>query len=52
MQTLYKLIFALMMLQARRDELRAQAARRNAKSKRNLSDATLSPHDAALAHTH
>ncbi len=51
MQTLYKLIFVLLVLKARKDELRSRALAAVRTSKRGLANAKL-PHDGiALAHT-
>ena len=51
MQTLYKLIFLLLVLKARKDELRKRAFEAVGTSKHGLADAKL-PHDGtALAHT-
>jgi hypothetical protein len=52
MQTFYKLIFVLLVLKARKGELRSRAVAAVRTSKRGLASAKL-PHDAsALAHTH
>jgi hypothetical protein len=52
MQTLYKLIFVLLVLKARKDELRNPAFEDFRTSRRDLANAKL-PHDgSALAHTH
>jgi hypothetical protein len=49
MQSLYKLIFAIMVLKARRDELRRRS--RESESKHDFSRNIEPAHDAALAHT-
>jgi hypothetical protein len=52
MQTLYKLIFVILVLKSRKDELRRCALEAVRTSKRGLANAKL-PHDgSALAHTH
>ena len=52
MQTLYKLIFVLLVLKSRKDELRKRALKAVETSKRGLADAGLSHDKTALAHTH
>jgi hypothetical protein len=52
MQTLYKLIFVILVLKSRKDELRRCALEAVKASKRDLADAGSSQGGTALAHTH
>jgi hypothetical protein len=52
MQTLYKLIFVILVLKSRKEELRKRALEAVRTSKRRLVDAKLPHHGSALAHTH
>ena len=52
MQTLFKLIFVLLVLSARKDEPRERALEAVRTSKRGLADARLPHNGRALAHTH
>jgi hypothetical protein len=51
MQTLFKLLFVILVLRARKDEFRTLSPVSRGKLRRDMSpDTALPPHDAALAH--
>ncbi len=52
MQTLYKLIFILLVLKSRKDELRRRALEVVKTSRHGLADTKLSHDGTALAHMH